>query len=80
MIDLNSLNIVVDNFSLIIGKNYDIKTLFAYYISTKQKSDRLVLEDEFVGNSYDNLKYLETLLFNNEKDSKDHIKKYAKMM
>ena len=64
MIKLNSLNIAEDNFSLIIGKDYDIKKLSKFYLSSKERVDRLVLEDEFVGKSYDNLGYIEGILHN----------------
>ena len=65
MIKLNKLNIAKDNFKNFIGKNYDIKKLDEYYSVAKEKTDRLVLEDEYVGISYTNLNYLEKIIFEN---------------
>ena len=62
MIKLNSLNIAKDNFSKILGHPYDINKLSAYYMYNKQKADTLVLEGEYVGRSYDNLRFIKQII------------------
>ncbi len=42
--------------------DYERKLLFKYYVDSKQRSDRLVTEDEFVGITYDNLEKINKLI------------------
>lgn len=73
MIKLRSLNITKDNFEKIVGLNYNIKEVSAYYFIHKERADRLTLEGEYVGITYNNLVYLQNII-NNSKN-KEYVKK-----
>lgn len=53
---LSNLNIAKDNFKEILASDtYNLSSLECYYFSKKLEADRLTLEGEFVGKTYDNL-------------------------
>ena len=65
---LSNLNIAKDNFKEVLGSyNYNLSSLECYYLVKKEEANRLTLEGEYVGKTYDNLDAIEGILNDSHK-------------